>query len=224
MKKLALISILFFLVVSVVFSQNWFVGASADFRFSKDSDFSVIGDNIVERETERRTISISPEIGYRINKYDFGIYPIFQYNYMDTEQGSNSSNQNAFGYGMGLFSRYNFITFFDRLSILGRVDLNYLFSIQENISTQNDNTTQNKNLTHSIDLSISPVLEFRLSDRISLYSSIIGNIASIGYGYISREIKNGIEHSGYGHNFTFFLPSVYNFSLTNISLGFYVNF
>jgi len=65
---------------SVVFSQDWFLGASADLRFSKDSDFYVIGDNIVEREIEIRTINISPEIGYRINKFDFGIYPIFQYN------------------------------------------------------------------------------------------------------------------------------------------------
>jgi hypothetical protein len=215
----------------VAFSQNWFVGASANLRFSNDSTFTTDYDdgNIVEGQIERRTVKISPEVGYKFNKFDFGINPIIRYNFMNSKQDSNISAQDALSFGIGLFSRYNFITVFDRLSILGRMDINYLFSKTEREGDNGTITYQDEQIAHRIGLSISPVIEFKVSDRLSLYSSIIGSIASIGYAYTSINMKNNNEHvnnerNSDGHNFTFSLPAVYGFSLTDISLGFYVTF
>ena len=219
MKKFILTFVMVCGIVSATFSQNWFVGAGVNLWFSKDSDFSEIGGIIVEREIEIRTIGISPEIGYRINKFDFGVNPRIQYNYTYVKQNSDSLSQTDLSFGIGLFSRYNFITFFDRLSILGKMDINYLFSKRER-----DNASQEEFSAHRIGLSISPVIEFRLSNHLSLYSSIIGDIVSIDYQYSSMSRKNSNEFSRDGHSFIFSLPSAHTFSVTNFSLGFYVTF
>jgi len=221
-KVSGLVFAMIFGFTSAAFSQNWFVGASAYFGLNKYSDFSIIEDNIIEREEDRKMIHISPEIGYKVNKFDFGINPVFQYDYSDLEQGTATLNNNFFRYGMGIFSRYNFVTLFDKLSILGRVDLSYLFSKQENDLTQNGNISQNNKLNHNLTLNLSPVFELKLSNRLSLYSSLIGNIASLRYEYQNWDIKNNGEHTGNGHSLTFNLPSFYNLSLTDISFGFYL--
>jgi len=209
MKIFGFVLAMIFGINSIAFSQNWFVGAGIDFGISQLSESYEVGGIITEIRTEGLSIRISPEVGYKINRFDFGINPIFQINERTFEQDSNSSSVSTFGIGIGLFLRYNFVTFFDRLSILGRIDLNYLYSEQESFGLSLNN--------HGLRLSIRPVIQFKVSDRLSLYSSIIGNIASIGYDYSS---SNSSGFSRNRHTFIFSLPSVYNFSLTDISFVF----
>jgi len=218
MKKLFFVSALILGLNSMVFSQNWFVGAGINLRFNKESE--VI--NSYERERDYRTVSFSPEIGYKINKFDLGVNPIIQYNYSEYDYSENNSIiQKGTGWGIGLFSRYNFITFFDKLSILGRLDVNYIYSDTYSETTQPDNSIQKYEITdHKIGLGISPVIEFKLLKNLTLYSSIIGTIVGIDYLYSSISGDRDVER----HSFTFILPSVHNISLTNFSLGFYVTF
>ena len=77
-----------------------------------------------------------------------------------------------------------------------------------------------QNIDYRIGLSISPVIEFKVSKNLS-GSSIIGTIVGINYEYFSysESTYDNIEHS-----FSLILPSVHNFSLTDFSLRFYVNF
>ena len=223
MKRLFFIFLLGFAVVFSVFSQNWFIGAGVNLDFNKTSDTVNDGVDVVEMEYDGITFRISPEIGYKINNISLGINPFYQINERNTEQDSNSSSLSSFGLGIGLFLRYNFVTLFDRLSILGRINLDYMFSGQDSFSTSQSEVSSRG---HRVSLSIRPVIEFKVSDSFSVYSSIIGNIASIGYEYTSMNStgNNGNEYSNNWHNLLFSLPSVHNFSLTDISMGFYITF
>ena len=71
-----------FFPVSSIFAQNWFVGGS--FIFDSQSSENPWSNDQTHIE-DRRVINISPMLGYRINRFDFGINPIFQYIRIDRE-------------------------------------------------------------------------------------------------------------------------------------------
>jgi hypothetical protein len=211
MKMLGFAFTIFFLCVPMLFSQNWFVGASASVRLDYDS---MQLPYYAENETAR--IEIIPEIGYKFSKFDFGISPIFQYQYAKKGRDFHTDDSTTTGLGLGLFSRYKFVTFFDKLSILGRMDLNYIFSWRESSSYEFNEPYE---YDQRIGLSVSPVLEFKLLDNLTLYSSVIGRIFEMTY----INSINGI-HFSERHRFNIDLPSVYDFSLTRISFGVYITF
>ena len=227
MKKLILTFVMGLGIVSVAFSQNWFIGAGAGFRYNKDSTIGNRWNDYPERETETERIDfrISPEIGYRLNNFDFGIRPIFQYSYDDSHYKLSDSdfeirNTTNFGFGIGLFSRYKFVTFFNRLSILGRVDVNYSFSKgqseqeRESVSGGTNNRYKSKTeyLQHNAGVGIIPVIEFRVTDRLSLYSSFIGPLVRVEYSYVSNDNTSGYKYSDDSHAFDLTFPFIYNFS------------
>ena len=231
MKKRILVLLLISGIASAAFSQDWFVGAGANFSFNKESRIDdTFNDNKLEIEYDIRIIGISPEIGYRSNNIDFGIKPIFQYTYQETnEHWENSnfliSNRNSLGFGIGFFTRYKFITFFNRLSVFGRLDTDYIFSkIHYELERQNLSKRKTETIQHGIGLGISPVIDFRLTDRFSLYSSIIGSVFSIKYLYSSENNITGDEYSRNRHSFDLTLPSFYNLSITDYKIGFYLIF
>jgi hypothetical protein len=225
MKTFGFTFILYFLCTSLLFSQNWFGGASADIRFYGQDDENLF----VQKRFDG---TLSPEIGYKFSNYDFGIVPTIKFNYLYYEtQGSFYGEMIGWGAGIGLFSRYKFITFFDKLSVLGRLDANYAFSMTltgSNDTGSNDIGYYPSRFDHEIGLSMSPILEYKLTDRLSLYSSIIGTI--IGISYIHSSLYSSSDNYYYNdrstdrHSFILILPSKYSFSLTNISFGFYVSF
>jgi len=227
MKKFIIAVMFVFGITSVLFSQNWFVGGSMNLGFTNDSR----DESNRSKEFENRYINISPEIGYRFSNFDFGIRPIFQYNYLNSDETYFSSqyktNDSILGFGAGVFTRLHIVTFFDRLSFLGRFDLDYVFSksqMEYEMNTETHNTIEAIN--HNIGLRFTPIAEFRLTERFSLYSSIIGSIISIGYLNSSEtaDYLYGGEASRERNSLYLTLPSIYKFSLTDISFGFYLKF
>ena len=215
-----------FFSVSSVFAQNWFIGGSVVLNFSTDevtaSDGSI-------NSTDSRVIDISPIIGYKINRLDFGIYPIFQFQQAESNYESGySQNIKNFGIGTGIFSRYNFISI-GNFSILGNLSVEYLYSISNSevsYSTPQYNNDYEEN-SHKISMNLKPIFEYRLSDRFSLYSNFgLGGIGGT-YRHYSRN-TNSSEPTGNqsrkGNSFAFDVPSVFNLKITEFSLGFFVHF
>jgi hypothetical protein len=155
---------------------------------------------------EKNKIEINPTIGYKINKFDFGINPIFQYHYNKVNRTSDLTDSNAnsytnFGIGIELFTRYTFITI-ERFSILGRLGTNYSYRSGEYSN-------------HSISVNISPVFEYKLIDRLLLYTNF--GIRGISYVYNFEEMNNETHSQS---SFAFRLINSY--LLGNIVFGFYI--
>jgi hypothetical protein len=226
MKRFILVLLFFSIIIFVAFPQNWFVGGSFNINFSENS-FTA---NELERENESRRINISPEIGYRLNKFDIGIKPIIQYTYNEDNSVSDSSinftNRTNYDYGIGLFTRHNIFTFFERLSIFGRFDLDYIYSnIQQKDERENQFIRKSETVEHSVRFYIRPIIEYKLTDRLSLYSSIIGSILRMEYRH-STWTRSGIgyDDTSKNHSINVTLPSTFNLSLTSYAIGFYFNF
>jgi hypothetical protein len=216
MKRFGLIFGLFFLCVELAFSQNWFVGGSANLRF----------DGVENKDASLQRNyggTLNPEIGYKFDKYDFGGNLIFRSDFQYSEDKNGfATGTRSLGAGIGVFWRYKFITFFDKLSILGRFDANYVFS-----TLINNPGSYPRDYKHESGFGISPVIEYKLTDRLSLYSSIIGSIIRISSSYdksysSDQDYIDGRSTNRYSFSLT--LPSEYSFSLTNISFGFYMTF
>jgi hypothetical protein len=184
------------------FSYNWFIGGSVA--------FSIYNLNHRPQELEGHdtntniiNFTISPEIGYKINNFDFGIKPIFQY---EQWEDNNSVGPDAFKIGIGPFLRYNFLTL-GRLSILGRLDVDYLYHNRIDIP--------NIFNYHRIDVKINPVFEYTLANRLSLYTNF--GISGITYSYI--HMPNFYQST---NSISAFLSTF--FSLSDLKLGFYIAF
>jgi len=219
MKKITFIFVLILCSKFMLFSQDWFVGASVNFGIDIKSTINDSGE--LDRVLGSGVIVISPEIGYKLNKLNFGIIPIIDFRYQTED---NYLVDSRLGIGLGSFLRYNLVTFFDKLSVLGRLDLNYIYS-----NAYNTNNLYNKNIEHIINLSISPVIEYKLTNHLTLYSSVIGRIIALGYTYSYMHYtlpyqQQPVHKEDKSHRFSLYLPSRYNLSLTNISLGFYITF
>jgi len=202
MKVLGFFCALFLICSSLVFSQNWFVGVSGNFYFDNESTKSY-----------SLAYTFFPEIGYKLNKYSFGISPMFQY---QTRKVSYSYGEERIGFGTGLFLSYDIITFFNKLSVLGRLDTNYMYFKMVDKSYYTDEYTDEYH-EHRIGLSVTPIIEYKLTDYLTLYSSIIGPIFKME-DYIYESMGY------YTHDFSIILPPNFNFSLTNITFGFYITF
>jgi len=146
MKTISCIFALFLFCTALTFGQNWFIGGNVSFEFDKAEAESESN----SLKTEGFIISVSPSIGYNINKFDFGINPKFRYSKSESKSISGTTKSEYSGFGLGLFSRYNFLTF-NRFSILGRFDTNYLYLI--NTSLNSDSSTELNNHQFSINIS-----------------------------------------------------------------------
>ena len=164
MKKLFSISIISLFFISSVFAQNWFAGGSAAIQYNTNQGV----DNSI-------TFDFFPTIGYKINsKLDLGLNPIYIY-----EKNSSSYVLDTNIFGVGIFTRYNLLEI-ERFSILAQFGINYLYG-RYNIVTRETITyspiysvereTGIINI-NSIGVNISPVFQYRISDRLILYTSI----------------------------------------------------
>ena len=205
MKKNALAFIIAFLPVCA-FSQAWFAGGSLGFTYSK-------GENRPQQEgfsgstDSHAGISVSPSIGININKFDFGINAGFGYEYWQNDFGGTTSRKapEVMQIGPGIFARYNFISF-GNFSFLGRFDADYLFN----------NRMDDRVLDyHRVDLRLSPVLQYKLLDRLLIFTNL--GIYGLYYTYI-----NYPNHASTTNNVGLSLPS--GFSLADLSFGFFVTF
>jgi hypothetical protein len=215
MKNFVMVFGILFLSVSSVFAQSWFAGGSVNLNFTADEHSTA--DHLIS-SLDGWQINISPTVGYRINKFDFGINPIFQYVF--NESNDNYSDryykESMFGIGVGLFLRYNFFTF-KKFSILGRLSADYLFSKRDYKS--HDLTTEGFN--HKISVNLRPLFEYRLLGRLSLYTDFGINGLTCSYLHSSNLDSSSLNNR---NSFSFTLPSLFNISITEISIGFYINF
>ena len=224
MKTKVFVFCICFFPVSSAFAQNWFIGGSFTLNFS-DDEITTADDSINSRDS--RIIDISPIVGYKINRLDFGIFPVFQFR--QTENNNESGyiqNIKNFGIGTGIFSRYNFVSF-GNFSILGKLSAEYLYSNSKMSGSTSQINYDQEDSSHAISMNLGPEFEFRLSDRFSLYSDFgIGGIRGT-YKQYSSSANSSVSSSNRstkGNSFSFDIPSVFNLRMTEFSLGFYVHF
>jgi hypothetical protein len=216
MKYFVMVIGIWFLSVSSVFAQSWFAGGSIALNFAADEYLDYYG-SIVSRDSNQ--INISPTVGYKMDKFDFGINPIFQYRLYENNYKYDPDRNNKdsmFGIGIGLFLRYNFITF-KNFSILGCLSIDYLFSKGD--SKNQERTTETFN--HEISINLRPVFEYRLLDRLSVFTDFGINGLTCSYSHSSTPYSSSLDRS---NKFVFYLPSIFNVKITEFSIGFYINF
>ena len=189
------------------FPQNWFAGGSLYVGVDKQENRPQGQEVYYDKDiTTSANISISPSIGYKINKFDFGLNTKFGYEYYQRATDETiSGGPEILEIGVGLFSRYTFVTF-GNYSILGQLGTDYSYKNRMDTPIFD---------THRIDIKISPVFEYKLSDRLLLYS----NFGIPGIHYTHVFMPKFISSTDY---FGFNLPS--DFVLSNFSLGFYIIF
>jgi len=158
------------------------------------------------------TIEISPTIGFIINnKIDWGINAYLGDN--PPVIGNNAYWENYSATGIGVFGRFSFFEI-NNFSILGQCGLNYTASSGEYYNTQSGWEQYYYNIS-VISLSIKPVLQYKLLDRIYLYTGI-GRIFDVSYSWSEDDIYTGF-------NFNFSTNGI-SISLSDISIGFYIKF
>lgn len=200
---------LFFICVSSLFSQDWFVGGNVFFIFGA-------GGNTTYNNYDT-DIRLSPVIGYKFNKFDFGLNPIFQYTLKERETYYYTNKDESIGYGLGIFTRYNFITF-GKLSLLGRLGVDYVY-----LTTTGEDFEAKyfyEEIRHNVNVSLSPVIEYRLLDRLTIFSGF-GSIASLTYNNYKREFDNDKRSD---NSLDFSLLQNLRINLTSITIGFYYLF
>ena len=196
--KILLFTLCIFLFPSYIFSHNWFFGGNiiAILGFSEHRQYAQEG---VTSNTSRSHITISPEIGYNINRFDFGINPRFYYDRLI----DHDRELEAIGFGFGIFSRYKFIAI-NNFSILGQLNARYDFQTGREIFNR-----------HVINVGISPLFEYRLAEHISIHTNF--GIGGMSYSY--TVLPDAYLSS---HDIRFTLNSFFN--LSAISIGFRVHF
>ena len=219
MKIKALVLVICIFVVSPVFSQNWFIGGSLGLNFSENENTI----NDITSFQESKSVNTSPIIGYNINKFDFGINPIFQYGfveskYIDKNDSSHDANQKneTFGVGLGFFSRYNIFSY-KNIFILGHLSVDYLFSKFESLNTSSSINSSSDEFRNKIGATLSPVFEYRFLDRISIFTNF--GIGGISFSYQSISTS---DDSRKNSSVVFSFPSVFNATITSFSVGFYI--
>ena len=219
MKPIVLFFTILFFSVASVFSQNWFVGGSVRINISSVDELDI---NALNYHADYYQVKISPIIGYKFDGFDIGISPIFQYKIWEQNVEYNpyqNSKDTGFGAGIGLFSRYTIFTFRD-FSILGRLDAEYLYSADKMIN--NTQTIEEK--THQVSLNLSPVFEYTLLDRLSVFTDF--GIDGISCSFRNNTISTTDFYSSPTRNintFQFSLPSLFRMNITSFTIGLYIN-
>ena len=215
MKSKILVIYICFFSISSGFAHNWFVGGSfaLDFFSVEESNHAGTTSNMWGVEK----ITFSPTVGYKFDRFDFGINPIFRFQAGRVTAGSALRSWEM---GTGLFSRFNFVSF-GNFSILGNISLEYLYSISHFFEFAEN--------THKIGINLKPVFEYRLTDRISVFTDFgIGGIGGSYRNYSRTPWTPEFSGSGnYPQNrrvFSLHAPSIFNVNITEFALGFHVHF
>ena len=192
MKKTIFLFILIFISVIFLFPQNWFIGGGINFQYGTEE--------LINFSEKKIDFSISPLIGYKINKFDFGIIPTFDFTRIETDNMGVDSTRIYLGFGLGVFSGYSLLII-NNFSVLGRLNIGYTYfaNIYE------------RDYIHSIRLSLSPEFQYHLLNNLVIYATI--GLLAVDYLYYSERNKK---------NFDISIP--FSKSITDISLGFYIIF
>ena len=218
MKTHVFFCFLLFLAASV-FAQNWFFGGSVDVYTLSSEELHLNGLN---RYSDDMRLEISPIIGYKINKFDFGINPLFQYRVSDIKNEHTPSwdvKASRFGIGAGLFSRYTILSF-KNISILGHLGAEYLYFTLDTITP----VSTTEEITHQVSLNLGPVFEYKIIDRLSVYTDF--GIGRISCSFSNMSVSDTAENSSSTRNenvFGFSLPSSFNLNITSFAIGLYIN-
>ena len=233
MKVKLLVFCICLLCTSPIFAENWFAGGSIFFNFTTD-ERSIYDGRTISINDSRRSIIISPTVGYRLERFDLGISPLFQFGQAESRSQVNSevslSQFDILGIGIGLFSRYNFLSF-GNFSVLGILSIDYLYSTSTSRSTHPQSSFAGEEKTHRIGINLRPAFEYRLTDHLSLYTNFgIGGIGG-SYGHITRTSRSSFidpeqnrSSTQRGSIFSLHIPTIFNVNITEFALGFHVHF
>ena len=199
--KFLLLILCIFLFPSYSFSQDWFFGGNI-FANHRRAEHRPQEHEGLLNNTIRTHVIFSPIIGYNINRFDFGISPRITY---ERDWQSDFGAREVIGFGLGLFSRYNFISM-GNLSVLGRLNIDYVYNFHVDRNVFN---------SHRVNVGVGPVFEYRSMERLSINTNFgIGGI-SYSYNYMPN-------FSDTTHDFRFNFQSF--FSLTDFLIGFHIHF
>ena len=197
MKKIIFVLVFLFLCVSMVFS-DWFIGG----------DMNIFPATYNRSPYENRSIiEISPTVGFILNdKFDWGINAFISNN--PPRIGNNVFWDYYSSFGLGIFGRYSFFNT-NNFSILGQFGLDYSFA------NGNFGMFYWDYYERIISLNLKPILQYRLFDRLYLYTGI-GGLFNISYTSSDNEINSGFSFNLSTNNISI--------SLSDISIGFYILF
>ena len=189
-------------------AQNWFIGGNFSLQDTNSTtDTKNLNGSDSEQKDHTNHMSIQPTIGFRMEKSDIGFYPIYRNsttkitsNYSQQQptghyQDLRKENTEAWIFGAGLFYRHDIFNI-GNLSVLGRMDLSYNHVTKDTqyssfLSLTSTNYSTNRIIDsdtkqHTISINITPVFQYKISNRISLFTDL--NIRGINFDY-----SNGIE-------------------------------
>lgn len=165
MKKLALTSLLaVFAISSANAATNYFVGGSTALAFT---------------DGHKNVASVAPEFGWKVNsKWDLGIMGDFEY--------VRDSKDDAYEYGVGVFTRYHAAKFGDvELLFKGGVEADFV-SFDGHTGTE-------------LNAAIIPMITYDVSESFTLYANL--DFLGVYAGYAWKNEKVGLERGwGFGAN------------------------
>jgi long-subunit fatty acid transport protein len=190
MKKTVMLSIvLVALVCAQGFSQSWIVGGEAGLTFGSRKSSGT--------KTSLNYFTLSPTIGYVIDdKIDVGGRLILESGKIDFTVGGTTNRVTATTFGLAAWGRYYLLS-------LGSLDLRAWGEIGFSNTSYSGGGTSTK----SFWISAVPNLEYRFTDRVSIYT----NIGGVGFERSWRDSNN--SETSFGLSVS-----------DQISLGFFLRF
>lgn len=228
MKKKILV-VLTVLSMSSAFSQTdkgqKFIGGQMNLQGST----SAIVDVNMLNNSQNFNVNVVPSLGFFV-KDNFAVGATLNYGYSRSTLRREtpvvglpfsyiSNNQNTSnGFGIGGFARYYF-DLSDKFSFFLNGGLNYTYSIQENITTENNPSDGNPgtpisrtNLLNTANIGVSPGFVFFVTPKFGIQTSI----GSVYYQFTNSHSKQAPTYTSNMANYGF------NFNLTSFYFG--INF
>ena len=199
MKKYIILFIFHFVYIPLIFSQNWFAGGSISYQYNEQLR--------EQNLTNTNAFAISPTIGYKLNKIDFGMNLIFEYSIEDVDNFERGPYENIIiDFGIGPFLRYQFFDI-NKLTLLGLLSTSYRYR-ERTVSGLEE-------FYNVLSLDIGPVIEYNIMEHLSLYGTI--ELFSCSYAWTDFKYL--------GHKNKYFQIGLSPFfSIFNVSLGFFILF
>lgn len=191
-------------VAAVSANAQIYVGGGLGFKTSKE----VVLDVKDAEQPSTTTISLIPEIGYKLNDnsaigIELGI------------ESKSTDGKSSFGFKLAPYYRHTFWSA-DKLSIFADVQLSFKSSTdtedEESYTEKGDPTTiENKTTNSEFGLGVAPGIAYDLNDKFTM----VAKIGWLGFKSNSREYEHGEEKTKYkaGSSFGLDLNNALSFSI-----------
>lgn len=198
MKKI-LLSMLMIAIVTTTNAQLW-IGGGVGFN---SGSIKNVADSETKSNKDSLTLSISPKIGYRINKLDIGLKFTYATTrlYPDKEKNDNNWNQTT-GYSISAFARYGLISVGD-FSLRAVADFSCGISAPKTSKGEKDKEPKitEGDKTTAIAFNLYPMLSYSLSNHFELEADLnfLGLTASFAKKSIDDDkVDRSVNYSSMG--------------------------